>query len=182
MQLTRRGFYINLPLGGLAALFLVFIHIPDQTPKSPISLSFLRQLLPLFDLTGFALFAPAVTMFLLGLQFGSESYGWGSSEVIGLFCGAAATLALFLFWEHRMGDQAMIPLELVRQRVMWTSCLNMGFLMTVVIGGSSFMPIYFQSVKGFSPVMSGVHMLGSILSQVFFILLSGALGMTSDPY
>ncbi|CAM1504637.1 Fc.00g022280.m01.CDS01 [Cosmosporella sp. VM-42] len=171
----RWCFYINLPLGGLAAVFLTFIHIPDQTVKPPVSLALLRRLLPVFDLTGFALFAPAAIMFLLALQFGSGEYGWSSSEVIGLFCGAAVTFALFLFWEYGMGDDGMIPLPMIRQRVVWTSCLNMACLMTATMVGSSFMPIYFQSVKGLSPTMSGVYMLGSILSQVIFVVLSGAL-------
>ena len=116
-------------------------------------------------------------MLLLALQFGPDTYGWSSSQVIGLFCGAAATFVLFLFWEHHMGDNAMIPLRMIRQRVMWTSCLNTALLLTASIGGSSFMPIYFQSVKGLTPTMSGVYMLSSILSQVLFVLLSGALGM-----
>ncbi|KAI5462858.1 MFS multidrug transporter-like protein, partial [Mariannaea sp. PMI_226] len=171
----RWCFYINLPFGGLAALFLTFINIPDQTAKAHVSRALLRKLLPSFDLAGFALFAPAIIMFLLALQFGAGSYGWDSSQVIGLFCGAAALFIVFLYWEHRMGDQAMIPLALVGQRVMWTSCVNVGFLMSATIGASSFMPIYLQSVKGLSPTMSGVHMLASILSSIVFVLISGSL-------
>lgn len=175
----RWCFYINLPLGGLAALFMIFTTIPDQIAKEPISLPYLRSLLPYFDLTGFALFAPASIMFLLALQWGAESYGWSSSEVIGLFCGAGATAVVFAIWEWRVGEHAMIPPGVIKQRVVWSSCLNTALLMTTIIVGSNFMPIFLQSVKGLSPTMSGVYMLGAILSQMIFVVLSGALSESS---
>lgn len=152
------------------------LAIPEQKPKTPVSMAFLRAALPRFDLAGFALFAPASIMLLLALQFGSGDYGWSSSHVIGLFCGAGATALVFVFWERRKGEDAMIPLSMVRRRVVWTSCLNFGLLMTMVAVGSNFMPIYLQSVKGLSPTMSGVYLLASILSQLLFIIVSGALG------
>lgn len=114
-------------------------------------------------------------MLLLALQFGSGDYGWKSSQVIGLFCGAVVTGIIFVYWERRMGDDAMIPLPMVRQRVIWSSALNFALLMLAVIVGSNFLPIYLQSVKGLSPTMSGVYMLASILTQIIFIFLAGGL-------
>lgn len=172
----RWCFYINLPLGGLAAIFIILINIPEQIPKSPITRAFLHSLLPKFDLTGFALFAPASIMLLLALQFGSGEYGWDSSEVIGLFCGAGAGVIIFLLWEWRVGEEAMIPLAMFGKRVVYSSSLSLGLVMTTVIGGSNFMPLYLQSVQNLSPTMSGVYMLASILSQLTFILISGSLG------
>lgn len=170
----RLGFYINLPLGGIASLFVAAINIPEQIPKEPLTKAYMRTLLPIFDLAGFALFAPASVMLLLALQFGADGH-WGSARVIGLFCGSGVMAILFLFWERRMGDNAMLPLSLIRNRVVWSSALTFGMLMLTVTVGSSFLPIYLQSVKGLSPTMSGVYMLGQIIPQIFFILLSGAL-------
>jgi hypothetical protein len=42
-----------------------------------------------------------------------------------------------------------------------------------------YLPIYFQAIKGASPMMSGVYLLPSILSQLIGTLLSGALGQFS---
>lgn len=78
-----------------------------------------------------------------------------------------------------MGDNAMIPFSLVRKRVVWSSSMNYAFLMTVTIVGGNFMPIYFQSVRGLSPTMSGVYMLPAILTMVIFIVGSGAMGKSS---
>ncbi|KAI1411837.1 putative MFS multidrug transporter [Hypoxylon sp. FL1857] len=171
----RWCFYINLPLGGLAGLFLAFMHVPDQTAKPQVTFARLRQIIPDLDIIGFAIFAPAAIMFLLALQFGSSEYPWNSSTVIGLFVGAAVAFIIFLFWERREGDKAMIPFSMVRQRVVWVSSVQFASLMTSVFVGAQFFPIYFQSVKGVGPTLSGVYLLPNILSGVVFIILSGAL-------
>ncbi|KAI2467936.1 putative MFS multidrug transporter [Annulohypoxylon bovei var. microspora] len=171
----RWCFYINLPLGGLAGIFLSFLHVPDQTVKPRVSFKLLRQIIPSLDLIGFAIFAPAAIMFLLALQFGSSEYAWNSSTVIGLFVGAGVAFPIFLYWEYREGDKAMIPFSMVRKRVVWVGSVQFTGLMTSVFVGAQFFPIYFQSVKGVGPTLSGVYMLPNILSGVMFIILSGAL-------
>lgn len=163
-------------MGAVAGAILVYIPIPDNISKPEITAAFLRQLIPRLDLFGFALFAPAAIMFLMALQFGSSDYEWDSQEVIGLFCGGGVLFLVFLLWEYRKGEDAMIPLSLVRQKIVWTSCVSFGFLMVGTMVGSNFLHIYFQTVKGVSPTMSGVYSLASILSQILFILISGALG------
>uniref|UniRef100_A0A8H7N8L5 Major facilitator superfamily (MFS) profile domain-containing protein n=1 Tax=Bionectria ochroleuca TaxID=29856 RepID=A0A8H7N8L5_BIOOC len=171
----RWCFYINLPLGGLAALLIVVIAIPDQIQKEPASLSLLAKLIPDFDLFGFALLASASLMLLLGLQFGANDYSWNSATVIGLLCGSALSVGLFIAWERRVGGKAMIPLRILSQTTIWTSCLHYAFLIAVTTGGGYFLPIYLQSVKGLSPTMSAVYMLPTILLSVVYVIFSGAL-------
>jgi hypothetical protein len=111
------GFYANLPLGRLVAAFLVFLHIPDHIAKEPITPQYLREILPKFDLVGFALFAPAAIMLLLALQFGSSDSPWNSETVIGCFCGSGVTAIILLLWERCMGKDAMMPLEMISPRI-----------------------------------------------------------------
>ena len=170
------GFYVNLPLGGVAALFIGLISIPEHIEKHSPTPSYLRSILPHVDLTGFALFAPAAVMLLLALQFGSGEYGWDSSRVIGLFVGAGVTAIIFLLWERRVGAEAMIPLQMVGKRIVWSSSCFGAMLMMSAMVGNNFMPIYLQSVKGLEPTMSGVYMLAAVGSQIVFVVVSGALG------
>ncbi|KAK8067169.1 MFS multidrug transporter [Apiospora hydei] len=171
----RWCFYINLPLGGVTAVFLALTHVPDITEKPPFTLALLRRLLPELDLLGFVLFAPAAVMFLLALQLGGHMYAWGSSQVIGLFCGAVATGAVFVGWEWRMGDRAMLPGSMMKQRVVFMAIIQGLFLMVTTTVGSFYLPIYFQGVKGVGPTLSGLYMLPSILSQLLLVVVSGAL-------
>ena len=114
-------------------------------------------------------------MFLLALQYGGVDYPWKSATVLGLFCGGGVTLLIFLLWERHIGDDAMIPLPVIRQRVVWTACLTMAFLFTSVFVTSYYLPIYFQSVKNASPFTSGVNMLPGIVSQLAFAIISGIM-------
>lgn len=169
------GFWINLPVGAVAALVIILIPIPDAVVKEGYTLALLRRILPQLDLIGFSLFAPSIVMFLLALQFGGEgSHAWDSAVVIGLICGAAATFALFSFWESRIGEEAMIPGAMLRNRVMVASAGLTFCLMAVILVGSTFLPVYFQAVRGATPIMSGVSVLPGILSQLLFLVIAGA--------
>jgi hypothetical protein len=128
------------------------------------------------DLVGFAIFVPAIIQILLALEYGGNQYAWNSSVVIGLFCGGPATLVLFCFWEQRMGDNAMVPLNMIRKRIVWMSCATIFFLFANMLTLSYYMAIYFQAVTGVSPTTSGIHFLPTVLSQIVFSLTSGILG------
>ncbi|KAL8832019.1 MAG: hypothetical protein Q9170_005052 [Blastenia crenularia] len=170
----RWCFYINLPIGGVTAALLLFVAIPDRTAETrDVSLSTIfREKL---DLLGFAIFAPAAIQFLLALEWGGNRYRWGSATVIGLLCGSAGTLCVFLVWEWHKGDAAMIPFSMVRNMVVWSSCLVQFFFMGGMLSMSYYLPIYFQAVKGVSPTLSGVFLLPSIISQIVLSITCGWL-------
>jgi hypothetical protein len=156
----------------------LLIRIPELTAKEAFSLKLVRKVLPELDLVGFAMFAPAAIMFLLALQFGSEKkYSWDDPVIIGLLCGAGVTAIIFCVWEFRVGERAMVPWYLIRQRVVYSSTLVNVFLISTVVIGSNYLPIYFQAVKGVGPSRSGVYMLPSILTQLFSAVISGAAGI-----
>ncbi|RYP78946.1 hypothetical protein DL769_003111 [Monosporascus sp. CRB-8-3] len=160
----RWCFYINLPVGGFAALlFVPFFNIhPAATEKAPL-MSKLKAL----DGVGFVLFAAATTMLLIALQWGGVDYAWNSSIVIGLFVGCALIFALFVPWQLYMKDDALIPPRL------FTAHRNV-----VLICGSSFfvngpfrvvifwLPIWFQAVLGASPTQSGINYFPTVIADV----------------
>lgn len=115
-------------------------------------------------------------MFLLALEWGGDVYKWGSATVIGLFCGAGGTITLFFIWEHHIGDEAMIPLSMITRRIIATSCLAMLFSAACMITTTFYLAVYFQADKGVSPMLSGIYLLPSILTQMVFGVASGGLG------
>lgn len=121
-------------------------------------------------------------MFLLALQWGSDEYGWSSPTVIGLFAGSGVTTVLFSLWEWHVGEEALIPLYLVKRRIVWTSTIQNSFLFVTNAVGASYVPIYFQAVKGVGPLLSGVYTLPSILTQLLSLVISGALCKSSRPH
>jgi MFS family permease len=171
----RWCFYINLPIGGLAAIFLLLINIPDRVDRSADRPP-LGQILGQLDIFGFILFAPFAVMLLLALQWGGIKYAWNSATIIGLFCGSAGMFLVFGAWEYRVGEGAMIPFYMVRQRIIYSSCLVMGCFFGSLLCITFYLPIYFQAVKGVTPGLSGVYLLPSILSMMIMAVTSGIFG------
>lgn len=172
--LSKSGFYINLPIGGLLAVLLIFSHVPDPLPKPPFRTA-LRTLPPKLDLWGFVFFAGAALQLLLALDYGGTTFRWNSATIIGLFCGGGGTFLVFLGWEYHKGDEAMIAFSMVKQKIVWSSCLAYGLFMAQLVCVAYYLPIYFQGVKGASPTMSGVYFLPIVLSHVLFAITSGIL-------
>ncbi|KAF2757491.1 MFS general substrate transporter [Pseudovirgaria hyperparasitica] len=170
----RWCFYVNLPLGAFTAATLVLVRIPEQAKKERAA-AVLSKLHHYLDLIGFLLFAPAVLMLLLALQYGGNQYPWSSSRVIGLFCGSGVTFIVWLFWNRHKGDDALIPWYMIRQTVVWSSGLFQALVMSAVYGATFYLPLYFQAINNATPVLSGVYLLPMILPQLFAAGLSGGL-------
>ncbi|KAJ6125466.1 Major facilitator superfamily domain general substrate transporter [Penicillium samsonianum] len=170
----RWCFYINLPLGVIVGGFLLFNTVLEPKPKDP-PLQILSSVIKSLDLPGFMLICPAVVMFLLGLQFGGNEYAWDSSVVIGLLVGAGANFVVFLIWEWHQGDNAMVPLAMLKHRVIWSAAMTMFFSLSSVLVADFYIAIYFQAIHDDTPLMSGVHMLPITLGIVLFTMVSGTL-------
>jgi len=153
---------------------MFLVRIPMQHPRPP-PLTVLRTLHTSLDLLGFAIFAPALVMLLLALQWGGTTYAWSSSQIIGLFVGAGATFIVFLAWDYHKGDGALLPFSIARQRTVYMSCIVYGLFMGNLYTASYWVPIYFQGVKGSSPFMAGVYILPMIIAHIFAALSSGPI-------
>ncbi|KAI1150240.1 major facilitator superfamily domain-containing protein [Nemania diffusa] len=170
----RWSFYINLPLGGLVLLAVLFMRVPEQTLK-PKALSILPHLHHYLDLMGFVLFTGAVLQLLLAFQFGGVTFPWKSSQVIGLFIGSFLTFSVWFYWNLRKGDDALLPYSMISRRVVWSAGLYQGLLLSVLYGSTFYLPIYFQAINGAIAILSGVYLLPSILPQLVFAVGCGFL-------
>ncbi|KAK5659924.1 hypothetical protein OQA88_13388 [Cercophora sp. LCS_1] len=175
------GFLINLPAGFIFTLPLLFLRIPSRHHKldTQSAFSFLFHKL---DIVGFMLLAPAATMLLLALQYGATCYSWDSPIVVGLFCGATVAFIVFLWDGSTKGEDALLPMWMISRRVVWCSCLVMVFSVATTYCASYFLPIYFQTVRDISPIMSGVWLLPTILSQLLAAAVSGILVSKTGYY
>ncbi|PQE28116.1 Major facilitator superfamily domain general substrate transporter protein [Rutstroemia sp. NJR-2017a BBW] len=109
----RWCFYINLPIGGFAAILVAsfFSLKPADTENLP-----LIEKLKGLDSIGFTLFSGSVTMLLLALQWGGTTYAWKSSVIICLLIGSAVIMGFFIPWQLHQKDAALIPPKLFTHR------------------------------------------------------------------
>jgi uncharacterized membrane protein len=88
---------------------------------------------------------------------------------------------LFLIWEWRQGDAAMIPMAMLKTKVIWSAGATLFFLLGAILAAEYYLAMYFQTVKGNSPVMSGVHILPTTISLLTFTMVSGMMS-TFSPF
>ncbi|KAF5664266.1 major facilitator superfamily transporter [Fusarium heterosporum] len=170
----RWCFYINLPIGAIVLGGILFIKIADQQPVPPPAQA-VRELPKRLDLVGFVLFAGASTMLMLALQWGGVTYAWKSAEIIGLFCGSGASLLAYVGWSWNRGGDSLIPPVLLKQQVVIACFFLTLFMMGSALMLSYWLPVYFQAVRGQSPIGSGVSMLPNILASVVFSVVGGIM-------
>ncbi|CCG83893.1 protein of unknown function [Taphrina deformans PYCC 5710] len=171
-QITWRWcFYINLPVGAITVVSVVFLVHIKQKRETRTVMERLRRI----DFLGAACLLPAVICLLLALQWGGNTYAWSSSKIIGLFVGAGLLLLVFAGVQWKLQDRGTIPPKIIRNRSVWASCA-----FGAAFGGSFFImayyiPLYFQAIKGSSAVKSGLQLLPLMISVVLSSILSGAV-------
>ncbi|KAF2100708.1 MFS general substrate transporter [Rhizodiscina lignyota] len=167
----RWCFYINLPIGGLAALMiLLFFHTPSSA--KPVPAGWKEKLLQM-DLVGASLVMGLIISYILALQYGGQTKPWDSSVVIGLLVGSFAMAVVCVVWEILQGERAMIVPRLFKQRTVWVSCIFQFFFAGSYFTILYYLPIYFQSVYNVSPVGSGVRNLPLIIMLTISATLQG---------
>lgn len=170
---------MNGPIGAITGISLAIIRIPNAKLETEAKASIKEQLNRL-DLPGCALFSASVLMLLLAVDWGGVTYAWGSPTIINLFWGAVFALCIFLFWEYQRGPTSLLPLRIFRNPIVScaaaTSVLSYGGLYVIIM----YLPLWFQAVKGVSPLTSGVDYLPSVVTTTIGTVLSGILGQPTN--
>ncbi|KAI9014035.1 major facilitator superfamily domain-containing protein [Hyaloraphidium curvatum] len=171
----RWAFYINLPIGAITILTVIFFL---KMPKAPVSehpesiLSKLKKL----DWIGTSLLAVGVCFFLVGLTTGGVDHPWNSAFVISFMVVGALVLAAFTAWEvlHPKGH-GILPNDFYRNREILSALITAFFVGTTFFGISYYIPIYFQVAAGQSASQAGISTLPFILAVVFSNIVAGAV-------
>jgi MFS family permease len=170
----RWCFYINLPFGGLAAALLLFLRIrkPEDAALKPI-----RQKILALDFAGFLILGGAIVMLLLAFQMGGITHPWRSSVIIGLFIGFGLTFIVFVGWQIKRRDDALVPTKLFSYRnaslILLCQSFAAGPFQVIVY----WLPIWFQAVLGISPVASGVRYLPTVIADAIACIVGSGIIM-----
>lgn len=195
----RWCFYINLPFGSVAAVFILFL-LPVPKKDRPAHLPLKEQILQM-DIEGTICFLPGVIALLLALQWGGSTYAWSNGRIIGLFIVFGVLLIAFVaiqFWKQ---ERATVPPRVFLNRSIWSCALYI-----TCFAGSFFIflyyvsqqclqkptaspathfpqiPIWFQAIKGASAVKSGIMSLPMVLCVVIASIISGVAVTTLGHY
>ena len=174
----RWCFYINLPIGGLAAGIIFLFYRPP--PPLPFLKEPLREKLLQLDFPGSTLLLASMVCYVLALQWGGISKPWNDSTVIGTIVGFAVLLIAYVVVQWAQKERASMIGRLFQRNVIaamiYIDLLAGTFFLLVY-----YLPIYFQVVSGVSAAQSGIRNLPLILAQSVATVLSGIL-LSKVPY
>ena len=184
----RWCFYINLPIGAIAmAVIFFYLEITDSIAGRGLSV---MDRIKKLDLIGIFFFIPAIVCLLLALQWGGTEYDWNSATIIGLFCGFAAMIIIFIGIQLWKGDEGTLPPRLFTNRDTFLA------MMFAMFFGAAFYPLifylckssptlydspltrtalYFQAIQGVSAVQAGIKILPLLLACVLASIATGGL-------
>ncbi|KAK2053961.1 MFS general substrate transporter [Colletotrichum caudatum] len=179
----RWAFYINLPIGGLAApVYLVMLPSPDPQPGASI----VKRLAEI-DWVGAVLMLGAIITFTMAISFGGVMYEWDSGSEIALFVVAGVLFIVFgvqqAYCIATTKERRLFPVELISTRKYYRTIILMFFV--TASGGCAifipvyFIPVFFQFTRGDSAIDAAVRLLPFILVMVVVTLAQG--GMLSHP-
>jgi MFS transporter, DHA2 family, methylenomycin A resistance protein len=164
----RAVFIVNVPVGLLAA-WLSSRHLPAAGERTRAGL----------DPPGQALGIATLTLLTLGLIEGGSA-GWSSPlSLVGLIAFVPALVA-FVAVEHR-ASEPMLPLGLFRSRT-FSGASFVGLAINLGFYGQLFaISLYFQRVRGFSALETGLALLPEGGFVALASMLSGRLTGRTGP-
>ncbi|ESZ93767.1 hypothetical protein SBOR_5865 [Sclerotinia borealis F-4128] len=152
------------------------IHTPSD--PSAQSLSIVQKILQL-DIPGTVSLVVSLICLLTALQWGGATYPWSNGRVIALFVVSGILAIAFVATQTTKlaGNARTIPSSLARNRDIWLAgmyamCITGGVYVAIL-----FLPVWFQDVRGHSPLSSGGLLTPVIAGYVVASIL--AEGITS---
>jgi EmrB/QacA subfamily drug resistance transporter len=157
----RWVFLVNIPIGIIGLIVVTKnLNVPHRKVEHRI------------DYWGAGALALGLVPLLIVAEQGRE-WGWGSAAALSMYLLGAFGLAAFVWIEHRMGDEALIPMRLFRYSVFSLSNV-LNFIMGVgMFGMMMSLPLYLQIVKGASPTESGLLTLPMTAGIIVAAMSSG---------
>ncbi len=161
-QLSWRWiFYINLPIGAVA-LVVVAIQVPGH----------LRRVHHVIDYLGTVVLVLATSCLVLFTSLGGTTYRWGSAPIVALGVAGVLLVGVFAVVERR-AVEPVLPLHLFKIRTFSVASI-VGFIVGfAMFGAITYLPVFFQVVRGESPTVSGLQLLPLIVGMLTVSISSG---------
>lgn len=167
----RWAFWINLPIGALALLLVIF-RMPRLRPTTAQ---------PRLDLVGALWLLVFSVPLLLALSFGRGSltpgefgYIWGSWPILSLFGLSALGLVAFWLTEQRVKEPILEPALFGNRTFALGNTLSL-VLGAAFLGPLTFLPLFLVTVVGLSSTNTGLTLMPLILGVVVGNIASGQL-------
>jgi MFS family permease len=133
------------------------------------------------DYLGTAVLSLAVTSLILLTSLGGTTYPWRSAPIYILGVAGALLIGVFVLVERRAAEP-VLPLHLFKLRTFSVTSL-VGFIVGfAMFGAITYLPAFFQVVRGISPTISGVYLLPLMAGLLLVSISSGQIISRTGKY
>jgi EmrB/QacA subfamily drug resistance transporter len=154
-------FFVNIPLGALAAWMLVR-HLHEDVTRTRHTI----------DVAGAVLLAAASTLLIFGLLEGGVLWSWASPWSISVLGVGMVLLIAFLGVERRAAEP-IVPGWVLRRRLLVGANLTNLAVGVMLIGLTSYVPLFVQDVLGTSALIAGFALAALTIGWPLSASLSG---------
>ncbi|MEU6562790.1 MFS transporter [Nocardia nova] len=148
-------FWINVPAGVIALFGVAALIPPNRNPE-----------IGRFDLGGVMLSMAGISILVYSV-IEAPNHGWLTIRTIGGLVAGVAVIAAYVVWESRFSSP-LFDIRLFRDRNFAAAALLMTFGMFALMGFVFLMTQYFQGVKEFTPLETGVRTLPFAIAMAVF--------------
>ncbi|WP_369211991.1 MFS transporter [Streptomyces flavofungini] len=149
-------FLVNVPIVIIVVALMVWL-VPDSRDPRPGRI----------DLVGVALSVIGLVLLVYGIIKGGQLADFTDPAVLGTALGGLAVLVGFVFYERR-SDHPSIDITYFRNKVFSAAISAMALVFFALMGVTFFAVFYTQSVRGYSPLETGLLMLPLAVAQLVF--------------
>ncbi|HWS59181.1 MAG TPA: MDR family MFS transporter [Actinotalea sp.] len=137
-------FFVNVPLGLLAAVLLVrsFHETVEHTTHR-------------IDWLGGLLLTASLSLLLLALLEGGNAWAWASAPGLGTLAVGTALLVAFVLVERRAAEPVLPMWVLSRRLLATTAGVGLG-VGVILMGVTTYVPTFLETLTGVSPLVSGL--------------------------
>ncbi|HEV7547930.1 MAG TPA: DHA2 family efflux MFS transporter permease subunit, partial [Reyranella sp.] len=159
----RYVFFISLPFCLIAAVMGLMFMPTRAIPRR----------IPPFDWLGFALLCAGLFGLMTGIADGQRE-GWASDVIVlRLVIGAVAGVA-FVLWELHT-PRALLDVRIFANLEFSAAALIAFIFGAGLMGSTYIMPVFVQTIIGFTPLLAGLMMMPSGIMLAFIFPLAGRL-------
>ncbi|MGW0902104.1 MFS transporter [Streptomyces sp. NPDC002853] len=149
-------FLVNVPIV-IVAIGLMIWLVPESRDPKPGRI----------DLVGVALSVVGLVLLVYGIIKGGQLADFTDPAVIGTVALGLAVLVGFVLYEKR-SDHPSIDISYFRNRVFSAAISSLALVFFALMGVTFFAVFYTQSVRGYSPLQTGLLMLPLAAAQLIF--------------
>ncbi|MBW8703888.1 Antiseptic resistance protein [Streptomyces sp. MBT84] len=149
-------FLINVPIVVIALALMIWL-VPDSRDPSPGRI----------DPVGVVLSVVGLVLLVYGIIKGGQLADFTDITVLATIAAGVAVLALFVVFEKR-SDHPSIDVTYFKNKVFSAAIAAIALVFFALMGVTFFSVFYTQSVRGYSPLQTGLLMLPLAAAQMIF--------------